>query len=91
MTVTSLPLRDDLGFRDPPEKVCKSRADENVWKQRLPMLTTVANMSQIYNEMGFRPQRSRLNVSLKFLMKKSAYSLSEGGILLFGAPWLLKI
>lgn len=50
------------------------------------MLTTVANMSQIYYEIGFKLQRSRLIVSFKFLMKKSAYGLSEGGILLFRAP-----
>lgn len=49
------------------------------------MLTTVANMSQIYYEIGFKYQRSRLIGSFKFPMKKSAYGLSEGGILSFRA------
>lgn len=48
-------------------------------------------MSQIYYEIGFKLQRSRLIVSFKFLMKKSAYGLSEGGILIFRAPRLLEI
>lgn len=55
------------------------------------MLTTVANMSQIYYEIGFKLQRSRLIVSFKFLMKKSAYGISEGGILFLGPTKISRI